>query len=60
MLSVSAFAQEGWYWLNPLLQGNDLHAVQMFNANEAYALAELHACLQSGNKTEIKKLVLLK
>ena len=38
-LPIASLAQQGWFWLNPLPQGNSLQAVQMFSATEVYALA---------------------
>ena len=37
-LGLSSYAQEGWFWQNPLPQGNALHGVCVFNQNKAIAV----------------------
>jgi photosystem II stability/assembly factor-like uncharacterized protein len=31
-----SFSQSGWFWQNPLPQGNDLHGLKMFDANTGF------------------------
>jgi photosystem II stability/assembly factor-like uncharacterized protein len=37
-LSMNVFAQDGWFWQNPLPQGNTLNDIFVFDENEAIAV----------------------
>jgi len=38
LMMTSSYAQEGWYWQNPLPQGHDLHAVWFADADTGWAV----------------------
>ena len=40
ILSITISAQEGWFWQNPLPQGNGLHAVDFVNSDIGWAVGE--------------------
>ena len=45
-------AQDGWYWLNPLPQGNSLTAVDFASPLTAWAVGEYGTCLKTTNAGE--------
>ncbi len=36
LITQLSYSQSGWFWQNPLPQGNDLYGLKMFNANTGY------------------------
>jgi len=49
LLEFNVNAQDGWYWLNPLPQGNSLTAVDFTSPLTAWAVGEFGACLKTTN-----------
>ncbi len=44
-----ASAQSGWFWQNPLPQGNNLHAVATPDLNTAIAVGDLGAIVRTSD-----------
>ncbi len=50
ILSTSnIFSQSGWYWQNPLPQGNDLNCVKFINNNTGIAVGRLGTIIRTTN-----------
>ena len=49
LLTNLIYAQEGWFWENPLPTGNTLYDIHFANLNKAYIVLKLH--LQIGQQS---------
>ena len=49
LFSHTSFSQSGWFWQNPLPQGNDLYAMKILDANRALAGGENGTILRTTN-----------
>ena len=49
ILPINLFAQEGWFWQNPLPQGNHLRDVQFADQNQGWAVGEAGTILYSSD-----------
>ena len=49
VLSTRLFSQNGWYWQNPLPQGNPLHDVVVFDQNTAIAVGRASTVMKTVN-----------
>ena len=47
ILSINAMAQEGWFWQNPLPQGNTLTDIFVFDQNTAIAVGSSGTILKT-------------
>ena len=48
--SQMAFPQQtGWFWVNPLPQGNDIFGIQFFDVNSGYLLCDGGLVLKTTN-----------
>ena len=47
LLSRPAVAQSGWFWQNPLPQGNELFATAVVDANTAVAVGDVGTILRT-------------
>ena len=52
LYSLTALAQEGWFWQNPLPQGNDLNDVWVLNQDIIFAVGDKGTLLKSTNAGE--------
>lgn len=50
--SQISFAQTGWFWQNPLPQGNNLNAVKFININTGWAVGEKGTFIKTTNRGE--------
>ncbi|HJY63999.1 MAG TPA: hypothetical protein VJ455_07570, partial [Ignavibacteria bacterium] len=46
LINIS-FSQSGWFWVNPLPQGNDLLDVKIFESGNSYACGKFGLVLKS-------------
>ena len=46
IISITTSAQEGWFWQNPLPQGNTLYSIFFINPNTGWAVGEAGPCSQ--------------
>jgi len=49
ILPINSFAQEGWFWQNPLPQGNILSDIQVFNDSTAIAIGSPNTIVKTVN-----------
>jgi photosystem II stability/assembly factor-like uncharacterized protein len=47
ILSISIDAQEGWFWQNPLPQGNDLSSISFSNSQYGFAVGKGNTVLKT-------------
>ncbi|KXK48839.1 MAG: hypothetical protein UZ05_CHB002001973 [Chlorobi bacterium OLB5] len=47
--AANIFSQSGWFWQNPLPQGNDIYDVKIINNNTALAVCEDGILLKTTN-----------
>jgi photosystem II stability/assembly factor-like uncharacterized protein len=52
LLQFSTFAQEGWFWQNPLPTGNSLKAVNFVNENVGWAVGDFGTIVKTVNGGE--------
>ncbi len=43
------FSQQGWYWRNPLPQGNDLKSIKFINSSTGYSVGKCGTILKTSN-----------
>ena len=55
LIQFDTVAQEGWFWQNPLPQGNSLHDVHIFDDNSAIAIGNTGTIINinSGGQIEL-------
>ena len=49
LIPFTSFSQQGWFWQNPLPQGNDLKDVWVLNENTIFAVGDRGTLLRSTN-----------
>ena len=49
ILSITISGQVGWFWQNPLPQGNDLYSVYFANENEGWAIGKFGTIIKTTN-----------
>ena len=47
LLQPTTFAQEGWFWQNPLPQGNNLQDIYVFDENTAIAVGNVGTVIKT-------------
>ena len=50
LISNTCFSQSGWFWQNPLPQGNELYSVKLIDANTAYACGYSGVIIKTTNQ----------
>jgi photosystem II stability/assembly factor-like uncharacterized protein len=61
-LQFTSLAQQGWFWQNPLPQGNPLYGVSFTDANNGTAVGEAGTILRktNGGVSLLKRKILMK
>ena len=49
LTSINLFSQSGWFWQNPLPQGNQLFGVKFVNQNTGFATGESGTVIKTTN-----------
>src|SRR5688572_6556069 len=49
VLTSSSYSQSGWFWQNPLPQGNDLQSVKFINSETGFCAGSLGTVIKTTN-----------
>jgi len=52
IVSHSAHSQSGWFWLNPLPQGNSLNSIKFVNSQKGFAVGNVGTIMRTNNAGE--------
>lgn len=57
LIATNIYPQSGWFWQNPLPQGNDLRSISFLNSNTGFAVGNFGSIIKTTNIGETWSLV---